>query len=309
MNSIKEMDLLMEKLSLIPKEELINCMEDLGYIETICAFDDISVFFGTFTKQSNDFTNKLRETIISAILNNKITKQWYSSPQWFKVALRLKEFVKKLTNDTLKEVEVKAGRNFNYDFLFKFENVNSFKVEFKYGVKSITEYPEILSVSSNNFIKGLSYPERFYDFYLSSLTDHELPTKEFYLKNIHKNVVNHPFFIHLKKIDNFKVTVDESIDDYLQNFLDFDFDAFILKIKQQLDKKFMLWDGEQFHLDFLTEEDLNIIPEKFLKKGRTGFYNTVIIKSQNGNSYHLLLRWKNHAGVLFPAWQIKFKRN
>ena len=296
------MDLLMEKLS------LNHLMEEIPKDDIPCTFDDISVFFGSCTKHNNDLTNKLRETVISAILNNKIPKQWYSSPEWFKVALRLKEFVKKITNDTLKEVEVKAGRNFNYDFLFKFEN-EKFKVEFKNGVKSITEYPEILSVNSNNFIKGLSYPERFYDFYLSSLTDHELPTKEFYLKNIHKNVVNHPFFIHLKKIDNFKVTVDESIDDYLQNFLDFDFDSFILKIKQQLDKKFMLWDGEQFHLDLLTEEDLNIIPEKFLKKGRTGFYNTVIIKSQNGNSYHLLLRWKNHAGVLFPAWQIKFKRN
>ena len=295
------MDLLMEKLS------LNHLMEEIPKDDIPCTFDDISVFFGSCTKHNNDLTNKLRETVISAILNNKIPKQWYSSPEWFKVALRLKEFVKKITNDTLKEVEVKAGRNFNYDFLFKFEN-EKFKVEFKNGVKSITEYPEILSVNSNNFIKGLSYPERFYDFYLSSLTDHELPTKEFYLKNIHKNVVNHPFFIHLKKIDNFKVTVDESIDDYLQNFLDFDFDSFILKIKQQLDKKFMLWDGEQFHLDLLTEEDLNIIPEKFLKKGRTGFYNTVIIKSQNGNSYHLLLRWKNHAGVLFPAWQIKFKR-
>ena len=291
----------MEKLS------LNHLMEEIPKDDIPCTFDDISVFFGSCTKHNNDLTNKLRETVISAILNNKIPKQWYSSPEWFKVALRLKEFVKKITNDTLKEVEVKAGRNFNYDFLFKFEN-EKFKVEFKNGVKSITEYPEILSVNSNNFIKGLSYPERFYDFYLSSLTDHELPTKEFYLKNIHKNVVNHPFFIHLKKIDNFKVTVDESIDDYLQNFLDFDFDSFILKIKQQLDKKFMLWDGEQFHLDLLTEEDLNIIPEKFLKKGRTGFYNTVIIKSQNGNSYHLLLRWKNHAGVLFPAWQIKFKR-
>ena len=38
-------------------------------------------------------------------------------------------------------------------------------------------------------------------------------------------------------------------------------------------------------------------------------YNTVILTNKNKTvEYHMLLRWKNHAGVLFPAWQIKFKR-
>lgn len=303
------MEKLMEKLSI---KELINCMETHGYIKEPdeIKFDDISVFFGTFTKNNNDRTNKLRETIIEKILNKKIPKQWYSSPEWFKVALGLKNFVKLLNQGELKEVELKAGRKFNYDFLFN----NHIKVEFKNGVKTITEYPEILSVSSNNFVKGMTYPELFYDFYLSALTNHELPTKEYYLKNIHKNVVNHPFFIHLKEVDTslvspFKITVDESIDDYLVK-CEFDFIAFKEKLKHQLDKKFMLWKNDQFYLDFLLESDIDIIPEKNLKKGTHGFYNTVVIKSENGKAeYHLLLRWKNHAGVLFPAWQIKFKRN
>ena len=288
----------------LSKEQLLECMEKLGYIYNL-NFEDISVFFDTSTKSNNDRVNKLRESIIEQILNKKIPKPWYSSPQWFKVALRLKEFVKKF-DGTLKEVKIKAGRKFNYDFDFIFDN-EVLKIEFKNGVKSISEYPEILSVASNMFVKGITYPERFYDFYLSSLTLHELPTKEFYLKNIHKNSVNHPFFIHLKEVDDFKVTVDESIDDYLQNFLEFDFDAFKEKIKLQLDKKFMLWENEEFHLDSLTEEDLDIIPEKNLKKGKNG-YNTLIVKTTGKTEYHLLLRWKNHAGVLFPAWQIKLKK-
>jgi hypothetical protein len=290
----------MEHFSL--KEKLIICMEEHENL----TFNDISVFFDKSTKSDNDRTNKLREVIIQHILNKKIPKNWYSSPQWFKVALRLKEFLKYFDGD-LKEVQIKAGRNYNYDFDFIFED-HVEKIEFKNGVKSINIYPEILSVSSNTFVKGLSYPEFFYDFYLPELTNHELPSKEYYLKNIHKSSVNHPFFIHLKEVDDFKVTVDKSINDYLQNFLDFDFDVFKEKMKHQLDKKFMLWENEQFYLDTLTQEDLDIIHEKHLKKGRNG-YNTLVIKTKGKTEYHLLLRWKNHAGVLFPAWQIKLKRN
>ena len=61
-------------------------------------FDDVAVFFGKFTKENNDKTNKIRENIILQILNNQIPKTWYSSPEWFKVALRLKEFIKENTS-------------------------------------------------------------------------------------------------------------------------------------------------------------------------------------------------------------------
>jgi len=299
-------------LNEIPKEMLLECIEGYGYIEEQLSHDDIFfrdilVFFNKYSKDENDKTNKLRELIIEKILNNKIPKRWLSSPQWYKVALRLKEFVAKLNtevNGNLKSVLKKAGRKFNYDFLFVFDNTE-LKIEFKNNVKLIDEYPEILSVSSNNFVTGITYAEFFYDNYLNLLSDQELPTKDFYLKNIHKNKVNHPFFIKLKEIDTFKVIVDESIDNYLQNFLKFDFNAFNEKIKNQIDKKFMLWNGEEFILDSIDEID--ILPEFTLKKGRNGF-NTVVLVSGK-TEYHLLLRWKNHAGVLFPAWQIKLKRN
>jgi hypothetical protein len=134
----------------------------------------------------------------------------------------------------------------------------------------------------------------------------ELPAKDFYLKNIHKSSVNDPFFIHLKTLSGLKPIVDESINNYLHD-ISFNFEEFKSKISQQLDKKFMLWNNEMFFIDYLTEEDIDIIPEYTLKKGRNG-YNTIVIHSKNKNSFHLLLRWKNHAGVLFPAWQIKFNR-
>ena len=72
----------------------------------------------------------------------------------------------------------------------------------------------------------------------------------------------------------------------------------------------MLWNNEQFYLDSISEDEINIVPEKILKIGKNKLHNTLIIKTKNNKTeYHLLLRWKNHAGVLFPAWQIKFIRS
>ena len=321
-NRCKEMDkesgnadklaILIEKMSMLSKEELITCMDKLGYIKELpvenIEITDIDVFFGKFTKSNNDATNKKRETIIKLILNKTIPKHWYSfneniyGKKWFNVAYELKKFIELLSKTELQTVEQKAGRNFNYDFLFTFKGVPEMKIEFKNGVKSIDEYPEILSVASSSFIKGTSYAEYYYDNFLPDLENK--PTKEFYLKNIHKNVVDHPFFHRLKELDNFKDQVNTSIHNYLE-IVDFDFDAFEEKIKQQENKTFMLWKDEQFHIDQINQ--IKIDKHFTLKKGRTGNNTTLVIKAGD-IEFHLLLRWKNHAGVLYPAWQIKLKR-
>ncbi len=271
-------------------------------------FDDIAYFFDHYSKDQNDHVNKKREVIIKNILNKTLPKKWFSSPQWFKIALGLKDFLKPLEQKygTFVECIHKAGRTFNYDFVFVFKN-ESVKIEFKCNVDSISKYPEILSVASNAFTKNISYPEYFYDMYLTALTDLQLPSKEFYLKNIHKHKVNDPFFVELKKITNAKITVDESIDDYLTNKLTFDYTAFKTKLQDQFDKVFMLYRNETFYQEQI--ENSEIIEEINLKKGRTDFNNTIILKTNGKAEYHLLLRWKNHAGVLFPAWQVKYKLN
>ena len=292
--------------------------------------EDIDTFFESSTKNKNDYTNKLRESIIEEILNDKIPKEWFlSNPsdsegqsninKWYTLATGLKDYIKllELEHGKLIKVERKAGRNFNYDFLFIFENGN-IQIEFKYGVKTITEYPEILSISSDNFVlnSNNTYAEYFYDNYLERIVNGitgvsriKIPEKDFYLKNIYKSSVNDPFFVKLKEINNFKETVDDSIDKYLENVLKFDFESFQKKIKEQRDKKFMLWKNNKFHMDSISNEELDIIHESHFKKGRNRLNNTVVIKNvSNTTEYHLLLRWKNHIGVLFPAWQIKFIR-
>ena len=69
----------------------------------------------------------------------------------------------------------------------------------------------------------------------------------------------------------------------------------------------MLWKDGVFYLDFLTQGDIDIIPEIILKGGKNGF-NTIILNTKNNSCYHLLLRWKNGKGVLNPAWQIGIRK-
>jgi hypothetical protein len=36
--------------------------------------------------------------------------------------------------------------------------------------------------------------------------------------------------------------------------------------------------------------------------------NTIVVVSRAGTKHHMLLRWKNHLGILYPAWQISLSR-
>ena len=127
-----------------------------------------------------------------------------------------------------------AGRKNNFDFIFHFEQKNV-KVEFKYWASEISDCPQFLSVSSNNF-NNSNYAEFFYDNYLRQIINcYEsifnkpllIPSKGYYLKNIYKNHVPNPFFILLKNgEDNPKFKkekndlVIKSIDDFLKNHFD-----------------------------------------------------------------------------------------
>jgi hypothetical protein len=36
--------------------------------------------------------------------------------------------------------------------------------------------------------------------------------------------------------------------------------------------------------------------------------NTIVVVSKAGTKHNMLLRWKNHLGILYPAWQISLSR-
>jgi hypothetical protein len=74
------------------------------------------------------------------------------------------------------------------------------------------------------------------------------------------------------------------------------------KIENSLDKEYVMWECKtrEFISQTLTNEgDLRI---RGLKN-----QNTIVVSSSN-LSFYLLLRWRNHKGVMFPAWQIGLEK-
>ena len=291
--------------------------------------EDILLFFNKSTKNDNDSVNKTREYIILSICNSKIPPHWFldspNSDKWNTINTELFNFIDSIkpNNGVFTGALHMAGRKNNYDFIFQF-TCGNVKVEFKYGAQEISDCPQFLSVSSNNFITPGSpdYAEFFYDNYIpkiiesyESIFDEPLliPSKGYYMKNIYKDKVPNPFFIQLKngeenpefkKIKNELTT--KSIDDFLTNHLKLDFNLLETKIKESQDNKiYMLWDKESFNKSELFSSE--IIPKIEIKNNGTKGANTIIVKAFNDSEYHLLLRWKNHRGILYPAWQISVK--
>ena len=139
------------------------------------------------------------------------------------------------------------------------------------------------------------------------------PSLEDYLRFMPKtNYDVNPFFAHLKECEvNFKKekakVVNDSISEYLSSFgQDLDINMFTEKIKEsQQDKTYILWGKDmKCHIDSISQDEMSGICFKNIKNN-----NAIILESSlTKTTYSLLLRWRNHKGILNPAWQISLKR-
>jgi hypothetical protein len=93
--------------------------------------------------------------------------------------------------------------------------------------------------------------------------------------------------------------VDDSIDTYIIEHLELDYSLIQSKLENsQIGKKFMLWKGNRFYMDYLRDEEVKIKKLITLKKNKN--INTVVLKTDCNTEYHMLLRWKNRLGILYP---------
>ena len=279
----------------------------------------------------NDGNNSIREKIIYTIIDdmkissneNTIPEEWYvEGEMWRKIKNLLYQYTKSYFPEGIISIEYSAGRQHNYDFL-----INDKEVEFKFGGRCITDHPQFLSLHADKLDSDKTYPEYLYDEgYVSSIheianSDAEILNRDEYLKTIRVNNYDiNPFYRSLydkeKEDNNFKkakkILVDKSIHDYLNDQKDnFDIEKINNILKPQSKKIYMIYNhiDQTFHHDQITESESTITSIHSLKSGRNGKYNTIIFNTQNENTQlHFLLRWKNHAGVLLPAWQIKILR-
>ena len=241
------------------------------------------------------------------------------------------------------KVELKGGRVFNYDADITFIDsetgaiVTKQKAEFKYNAARINELPQFLSLQAKYSLFPTTaiptYDEFYYTNYLSkyvaidtgrnpndaddiklALAELPIPPLAEYLNSVTKtDTTGLPFFAQLKEREDilFKkeksALVDESIAQYLALYgSQIDVNAFTNKlVADQTDKHYILWKNGKFHHDTITEEEMSDIKFQSIKNG-----NTIVLQSATKPSitYHLLLRWRNHKGILNPAWQISLRR-
>lgn len=270
----------------------------------------------------NDINNKLRENVITHLWNPP--KDFVDHPEfgvkWTETSDKFKKSVSSLCVVPFDDLVVKkkAGRKFNYDFKFTYMKdrvvVHTENIEFKHNAKSICDNPQYVNLSENiGFMPYHSYGEFFYDEYiekLCELAELEVPNKDTYMKFVYQNNYSKfPFFEKLKAKeaeikDKKSEMVNESISEYLEKYSAMlSLPMLNYEIERTQTKQYLLWDGMDFHLDKFTEDEMKVTGVDSIKNG-----NTIIVNSKGTAKHHMLLRWKNHKGILYPAWQIKLAR-
>jgi hypothetical protein len=278
---------------------------------------DITVFRKkNIGRENNDKNNSKREnTFLKLYKPSESDLSGSNGELWEKIHKEFHEILKKICPEKFDDLKIqkKAGRRFNYDFHFSFLyeglKVHESKIEFKHNARNICDLPQYLNCPEKTRFIEEPYAKYFYDNFLSEICIK--PDEKMYMKEIYKNSSKCEFFIEVKMKENnpefkslkSKIT-HESIKEYLELYASkINIDLLNSEIKRtQANKTFLCWDGKKFHLDKFSDDELCI--ESVLKIKNN---NTIVLKSKSGE-HHMLLRWKNHLGVLYPAWQIKLCR-
>lgn len=288
-------------------------------------------------RETNDKKNKDREQLLGSLLTNTVHDAdavhgpaWQTlRAQWEAALLRC---VPVGVPVAAVSVEAKGGRGFNYDFEASYIGSTSVKIEFKFGGTTVSSLPEFFNPAADKPFHSRLYADFFYDgdsldkiCDLYGIPRTEKPSKAEYLKAIHANSSKLPFFARLKAAEEAEVVVVEegtkkkvrplydakaaishaSIQAFLAAYQHTtDLAALTAEFQRsQADKQFLLYSGGAFHHDRLLPGEL--VAESV--KGVEGDY-LVIQTAVPTTTIRMLLRWKNHQGILFPAWQISLVR-
>lgn len=287
---------------------------------------DIQTFFYTSTRSENDATNKIREKCLLSLCEPP--KAYLEHPDygrnWAHVSPAWNDILKKLADTTgitdyqSIQIKLKGGRKFNYDaeVMYKGSNTIIRHIDFKNGETSIAKIPQILSLQAKFDLFAETYDKFWYEHYLDKYIGCDdgialsKPPLPLYLKRVTRvKCKGSPFFEKLSEREFFfqnekNDVVNASITDYLTRYgHTINLPLLTEKIRStQNGKYYILWNEGAFHMDWLHEEEMGQLTYLTIKNG-----NVIQVKSGN-TIYNLLLRWRNHKGILNPAWQISMNR-
>jgi len=288
---------------------------------------DIQHFFNTSTRDENDSANRGRENTLPLLSNPpqeylahpEFGASWRDvSPKWNAALYKVAEKTN-VPAYTSTEVKLKAGRKFHYDTNVMYYNgatlVGTRTIEFKYGGRNICNLPQFLSLPAKFKLFPVTYDEFWYDNGLPAYIACDagitlaIPPREEYLKSVTSTTYSEPLFAQFKERELFfqkekNAVVNASITDYLTTHgKNINIAAFSEKVKSsQTDKIYLLWSNGDFNIDMMSDAEMSAMEYHSIKNG-----NVLQVKAGN-TMYGLLLRWRNHKGILNPAWQISMKR-
>jgi hypothetical protein len=291
---------------------------------TVIPIEPIEYFFMKSSKADNDAANDVRERYLEGLLD----LTGLTDPRAVVLQNAWRAVIHGLCPVEFATVKIyrKGGRGANYDFLCEFlaedgaTVVASVPVEFKYGASTIAGLPQFLSLAEKDLPFPVTYAEHYYDRYLpayvatdAALGAVALPDRATYCRRVYSDAYDsHPFFRAAKDHeetakDAKAAIVNESIRTFLEECggaCDLAHLSSLLRGKQE-GKVFVMWDGAgAFHVERLGAEDLTVAGVIGVRNG-----NCLEVRTAGGRTFKLLLRWKNHKGVLYPAWQISMARN
>ena len=85
--------------------------------------------------------------------------------------------------------------------------------------------------------------------------------------------------------------------------LDIDSINEVFSTTKQIDKHYIMYKDGKFYEDRIKKEELDVKKIEKIKNN-----NSIVLETNTSSKICMLLRWKNHAGILFPAWQISINR-
>lgn len=277
------------------------------------------------SRMNNDKSNKMRESIIGAILNDVIPQSFYDDyEEWMVLKKNLHKYIQKLVQEEIVLVvtcEHRGGRKHYYDFTIKINNRFKFNIEFKFNAKKIEESPQYVSpMKPSQYLTG-NYEEYFYDNYLKKICElGEVPfvDKSVYLKSIHnskpecvselqkkyyRGCKQSSKFSNLDEDINFYKKVNEYSKESIKKFVLME-DIRVLELSNYLlntqqNKIYMLYYQGEFFLEKVNTDNFKILSVS-INKNKNGYIADTI----SGKKIKILLRWKNGNGIAFPAFQI-----
>jgi hypothetical protein len=283
----------------------------------------------------NDSNNTVRELVLEHILTpacNKFTAN--DSPladKWQNIRNNWRTSLTQLaeTQGIVKYTDIlvihNGGRGSRCDYEVTFTDAepptDPIKVEFKFH-----EMPQFLNLPANKPTHPTLYAEFYYNHALDKVLEilgippNEKPLYTEWSRYLYNSVSSkHPFYVRMKAAEDEHMkrsgakkspqteVVAESIRDYLNQFVAMtDLEFLTREFQTQREKHFLIYNYNtmKFHHDMYTPEELTAKRVSHISNN-----NTLVIETNQPGSYiHLLLRWKNHQGILFPAWQIKLVR-